>query len=273
MSINSVSGRNLVINIENNDISYDIARGSANKPAIMFLPGLIRQKDDAKSITLKSICKKLGLTFLCADYLGVGKSSGKFEDGSISRWTSDTIAIISELITSNEKKVVLVGHGLGAWVSLIVARERPDIVAGIIGLAADPDFTEELLWKKLSDEVKEKILNEGVYEITWGHEKYPITRNLIEDGRKNLLLNGAPGSVNVRCPVRLIHGLSDEEVPYQLAVQLVDNLASSDASVVLLKKSTHSMDREADFKTMRSMIIEVIDAAYGGYDLTSPGSG
>ena len=101
--------------------------------------------------------------------------------------------------------------GLGAWIAFLIARKRPELIGGILGMSADADFTEELLWKNLDDDVKEKIMS-GMYEITWGTEKYAITRNLIEDGRKNLLLTGGPGSVDVSCPVRLLHAFNDEEV-------------------------------------------------------------
>ena len=90
-------------------------------------------------------------------------------------------------------QVVLVGHGVGAWIAFLVASQRPDLVSGIVGLAADPDFTEELLWKTLDEEVKNKIMNDGQCEIKWGNDKYLISRNLIEDGRKNLLLTGGKG--------------------------------------------------------------------------------
>jgi hypothetical protein len=188
------SGRNLIANINGVDLSYDLVRSKTSAtPAIVFLPALIREKNEAKSIYLKSLCKKADLTFLCADYLGVGKSGGKFADGSVTRWSDDTISLIEKLIAPYERKVVLVGHGLGAWISIIMATKRPDLISGVVGLAADPDFTEELLWKRLPEDVKEKIMSEGTYTITWGNERYPISKNLIEDGRKNLLLTGQPG--------------------------------------------------------------------------------
>ena len=138
-------------------------------------------------------------------------------------------------------------------------------------MAADPDFTEELLWKKLPQDIKDKIMNEGVAEIEWGDAKYPISRNLIEDGKQNLLL-GEP--IPLYCPVRLIHSITDEEVPYELALKLVNNCMGDDASLTLLKGSFHSMEAERDMTTMRSKIIEVIEAYKdGGYDLRSPGSG
>lgn len=275
MMLSPESGRNLKIHVNGFDLSYDLFRPqtqSANAPAIIYLPGLIRQKNEAKSINLQALCKRSDLTFLCADYVGVGRSSGQFQDGSVGKWASDTAYLINKLITPFEKKVILVGHGVGAWVSMVVATKNPEAVKGIVGMSADPDFTEELLWKKLDDDVKSKIMSEGSCEITWGKDKYLISKNLIEDGRKNLLLAGGPGSIPISCPVRLIHGLADEEVPFTLALKLIDNLASKDASVVLLKDALHAMDSESDLKTMRSMLAEVLES-FGDFDLRSPGSG
>lgn len=267
-------GKNLVAEVNGANLCYDFYKATSPVgPPVVYLPGLIRQKTDAKSINLQQWCKRTGLSYFCSDYVGVGRSTGKFTDGSVGRWADDTIALIDTALKPKDGKVVLVGHGVGSWIAFIIAKKRPDLVSGIVGMAADPDFTEELLWKRLPEDVKNKIMTEGVADIVWGKEKYPISRNLIEDGRKNLLLKGGAGSIPVTCPVRLIHGLLDEEVPHTLALQLVDNVASSDASVVLLKQSTHSMDTEQDFKTMRSMILEVLTAFKGDFDLRSPGSG
>ena len=181
--------------------------------------------------------------------------------------------MIENVIGTNTGKVVLVGHGVGTWISILIACKRPDLVSGIVGLSADPDFTENLLWTQLDEEVKNKIMTEGVAEITWGNDKYPISRNLIEDGRKNLLLTGDVGSIPVSCPVRLVHAMNDEEVPYDIAIKLAENCAARDASVCLVKGSSHALDRETDMQTMRHMIWEILDAFKGEYDLRSPGSG
>ena len=193
------------------------------------------------------------------------------------RWAADTVLLVEEVLRSpggkHQEKAVLVGHGVGAWISFVVAMKRPDLVSGIVGLSADPDFTEELLMKKLPEEVKARIMNEGVAEVKWGNEIYPISRELIEDGRKNLILTGEPNSLPIHCPVRLIHSLSDEEVPFEFALKLVNNCASTDAAVTLLKGSTHSMEDHRDMTEMRNMVQEVMDAFKGEYDLRSPGSG
>lgn len=146
-------------------------------------------------------------------------------------------------------------------------------VIGIIGLSADPDFTEELLWKNLPEDIKDKIMTEGICEITWGKDKYPITRNLVEDGRKNLLLTGQSSSLEVKCPVRLIHGLDDAEVPFDLALRLLSKISTSDASLMLMKTSGHLLGRQADYKVLKTAIMEVVNIEYGQYDLRSPASG
>lgn len=278
MGVSQDSGRNLAYTTtEGAVLSYDLFRASprsVNEPPIVFLPGLIRQKNEIKATTLQSWSRKNDYTFFCADYMGVGRSSGIFSDGTVGRWASDTIQLLDSVVGRDKanNKAILVGHGVGAWVSFLVAARRPDLVSGIVGMAADPDFTEELLWKKLPEATKEKIMREGVADITWGTEVYPISRALIEDGRENLLLTSNLLR-KVNCPVRLVHALDDEEVPYELAIQLIHKCASPDASCTLIKGAQHSLDSEQDMKVMRESIMEILTAFRGDYDLTSPGSG
>jgi len=280
LNMNTVSGRNLQLEVEGGYISYDVFysndAASCLEPSIVYLPGLVREKNEAKSINLQQLCKRNDMTFLGADYYGVGRSSGNFEDGSITRWTQDVIKLMEKVLVKcgGERKAILVGHGLGAWISFLVALQRPDLVNGIVGLSADPDFTEELLWKTLPEDVKQRIMDDGVYEITWGTEKYPITRSLIEDGRKNMLLKGGPGSLAIECPVRLLHALDDEEVPLRIPQKLLENCACGDASLSILKGATHAMDSDREFVAMRYLIMDIIQSSkVMGFDLTSPGSG
>lgn len=271
-----MNGRNLNLQVPGGSICYDFYPASSGSP-VLYLPSLTRPKNEAKASNLQAWCRRNDHSFLCADYFGVGRSSGSFTDGSVGRWASDSIVLIESALKppngKPQEKVVLVGHGVGAWVSFIVAMRRPDLVSGIVGLAADPDFTEELLWKKLPEDIKTKIMTEGVADVKWGLQTYPISRALIEDGRKNLLLSGGPNSLPVRCPVRLIHAINDEEVPYSLALKLIDNCASADASLLLIKGSTHSMEGQNDMTAMRDMLQEVLNAFKGDFDLRSPGSG
>lgn len=274
--IYSVTGRNLKANVKGNSICYDFLRSKTSNryPPIIYLPGLLKEKSDLKSINLQSLCKKEDFTFLSADYLGVGRSGGSFSDATISKWTDDIIYLIDTLLQPIKIKPIFVGHALGAWITFLIAKKRPDLVGGIVGISSDPDFTEELLWKTLSPEIKERIMNEGEHEITWGNERYPITRNLIEDGRKNLILNGEKGSFKLKCAVRLLHAMYDEEVPYSFALRLTEICSTDDIALSLVKSASHEMDGEEEIKLMRSMIFDLMTVfREGEYDLTSPASG
>jgi hypothetical protein len=139
---------------------------------------------------------------------GVGKSSGDYKEATISRWASDTRKLVQWLKNEHEQsKVILVGAGVGGWVMLHAAQgqqnpRRP--IVGCVGVAADPDFTETLIWPALNDVIKATLMKEGVADIEWGGKPYTITKSLIEDGRKMMLLDKGTGSINLECPVRLI---------------------------------------------------------------------
>jgi len=260
------SGRNFKMpTTDGHEVCFDMWVGEKT-PSILYLPCLNKAKNNAKSSNLESWCRQNGHTFICADYFGVARSSGDFVDGTVGRWTEDTIRVIENLASG--RKVVLVGAGVGGWVMLLVAKRRPDLV---VGLAADPDFTEDLLWQQLSEETKEKIMDDGVHEIAWGDSQYTISRSLIEDGRDNLLLSGTEKLV-VDCPIRLIHGMSDTEVPPETVFRIADLATTPDVSITLVKDGTHFLDSENDFKRMREAVREVVESYYE-VDLSSPGSG
>jgi len=262
------TGRNQNLpTVGDDSVCFDMWLGTKS-PAIVYLPCLHKAKNNAKASNLESWCRQTDHTFICADYMGTGGSSGDFIDGTVGRWTDDAIRMIENV--SPSRKVVLVGAGVGGWVMLLVAKRRPDLVAGLVGLAADPDFTEDLLWEQLDDDVKTSIMEDGVHEITWGDSQYPISRNLIEDGRKNLVLRGE--KLNIDCPIRLVHGMADEEVPVETVFKIADLVNTPDVAVNLVKGGTHFLDSELDFKRMRQAVSEVIDNYYE-IDLSSPGSG
>lgn len=268
-------GRNFKVDVEGGQIAYDIFTArKVEGPPVYYMPGLNTNKGCGQSSNLQSWCRRNGYTYVASDWFGVGSSSGEFSDGCLTRYTTDTIAVLEKVFgKKNPPKAVLVGHGVGAWVAFLVALKRPDLVRGIVAMGADPDFTEVLLWKKLPEDIKDKIMTEGLCEIKWGLETYPISRKLVLDARDNLLLTGGRGSIKLTCPVRLIHGLRDEEVPFDYALQLADKCASQDVKVMLLKGSTHMMDLPDDMRAMRDMVQDTMDAFIGEFDLTCPGSG
>lgn len=175
------------MHIEGRNFIFDLyASDATDRPLLHYLPGLVKRKTEPRSIRLLSHCRKKGYSYLVADYSAIGDSTGHFATATVSLWTSDECQL-------SQKKAILGGHGIGAWIAFLIALQRPELVAGIVGISADPDFTEELLWKHLPEATKETIMTTGESIIQWGEQMYPITRSLIEDGRKNLLLLGPAG--------------------------------------------------------------------------------
>jgi len=222
-----------------------------NFDVILYLCNLSETKENQKTRIIRDYCVKNKKRFLVADWFGRGGSSGKLMEATLTRWTKDTIDFLDGVVPktsskkfSNTRRAVFVGSGVGAWVSMLVARERPDLVRGFVGLSADPDFTEDLLWAQLPEEVKDAIMREGFKEVKWGgrSEVYPITSSLIEDGRKNLVLRGGPQSFQIDCPVRLIHSLEDEEVPVTVPLKIAQTVTTLNCEVIMPKIGGHALE-------------------------------
>ena len=269
------SGRDLILKSEDgtSDIIFDAEHAPAggDPAAIVFLPSLALPKVNAMSSSLRTWCRKNKYSFVVADYHGVGRSKGNIEDACLSKWLADTKQLIETVASPNDhRRVVLVGAGVGGWIAVRLAQTDPELVGGVVGLAADPDFTEDLLLKRLKPDVIERIMD-GMELIKWGDCSYPISRKLIEDARDHLLLKGPDGGLDVQCPVRLLHGLEDEEVPYTTAVRLANRIKTEDVTVSL-SKSGHYMDDIDDFKRTRLAIQDCLESIFV-LDLRSPSSG
>ncbi|CAN0216545.1 unnamed protein product, partial [Phaeothamnion confervicola] len=158
-------GRGLRFQNGPDEVSYDLFYGPES-PTVVYLPAFDSPKNDLKATIIERLCSTMGRTYLSADWYGVGRSTGDFSKGTVTRWAEDTIKLIEAVAPT--KKCVLVGGGVGGWVSVLVALRRPDLVCGLVGLAADPDFTESLLWKYLPEEKKAEIMEKGTSNVTWG---------------------------------------------------------------------------------------------------------
>jgi pimeloyl-ACP methyl ester carboxylesterase len=210
-------------------------------PAVVFLPGFRSDMTGDKATALAAFCAERGQAMIRFDYSGHGSSSGRFEDGTIGRWTEDALAVIDRL---SGGKLVLVGSSMGGWIALLAACARPDRVAALIGIAAAPDFTETLMWEAMTFDERASLMREGVLHVPSQYsEPYPITRTLIEDGRTHLLLNGP---IAIGCPVRLLHGQRDADVPWETALRIAEQLTSQDVEVVLVKDGDHRLSRPHD---------------------------
>mmetsp|Transcript_15660 Transcript_15660/g.35867 ORF Transcript_15660/g.35867 Transcript_15660/m.35867 type:complete len:255 (-) Transcript_15660:78-842(-) len=246
---------------------YDYIDG--NKPTIVYLPAFNQSRINSKSTALQTWAKRNGKSFFSADYYGCGKSDGKFEDGTLSMWTNDMISLIENVI---QRPVLLVGSGVGGWVGLHVALKRKDLVRGLVGIAADPDFTTDVVLPELDDSIKEKIQKDGSAMISWGVSEYTISKKFIDDSKNMLLLPGGSESLDIKCPVRLIQGLSDEEIPPDRALRISEAIKNDDVVVYYVKDGDHFLDQDEDISRMIDQVQELC-SKYFEFDLTSPGSG
>jgi pimeloyl-ACP methyl ester carboxylesterase len=205
-----------------------------------------------KAIFLESHCRKRGQAFIRFDYFGHGASSGRFAEGTIGRWREDALTVIDRL---TEGPQILVGSSMGGWIMLLVALLRPDRIAGLVGIAAAPDFTEELMWNRMTAPIREQLLRTGEWhEPSRYGPDLPITRKLIEDGRHHLLL-GQP--IAVDCPVRLLQGMEDPDVPWRWAVRIAERLTAADVAVTLIKDGDHRLSRPQDLARLGAVIDEM----------------
>jgi pimeloyl-ACP methyl ester carboxylesterase len=221
-------------------IAYHRLPGAA--PGIVFLGGFRSDMTGTKALFLEEYCRQSGRAYVRFDYFGHGASSGDVAEGVVGRWREDALAVIDSL---TEGPQILVGSSMGGWIMLLAALARPARVAALIGIAAAPDFTEELLWPRLNPEQRRAIEERGAATLPSDYDPagYLYTRALIEDGRQHLLLGG-PIRLNV--PVRLLHGLADASVPWGLSLKLAERLTSRDVVVTLVKAGDHRLSSESD---------------------------
>jgi pimeloyl-ACP methyl ester carboxylesterase len=224
-------------------------RQAGREPTVVFLPGFRSEMQGEKGTHLAAFCAARGVGLLRLDYSGHGASAGRFEDGSIGRWTEDALFVIDR---EAKGRMVLVGSSMGGWVALLVARSRPERMAGLLGIAAAPDFTETLMWQAMSPAEQERLLAEG--SLTVPSEYGPpllITRRLIEEGRRNLVL-GEP--IEINCPVRLLHGQRDPDVPWETALRTAERIGGDDVRITLVKDGEHRLSRPQDLALLSSTL-------------------
>ncbi len=228
---------------------------SGTAPGVVFLGGFFSDMTGTKAMALEDHCRARGLAYLRFDYFGHGQSSGAFADGTIGRWADDAIAALDELTQGPQ---ILVGSSMGGWIMLLCALARPARVAGLIGIAAAPDFTEELILSGLDDAQRATLNNDGVINLAsdYGEAPYPITRTLIEEARDHLLLGGP---IALSCPVRLLQGMADEDVPWRTAPTLADRLAGDDVEVTLIKGGDHRLSEPHDLDRLRHTLDALIE--------------
>ncbi|MFM5918077.1 MAG: alpha/beta fold hydrolase [Novosphingobium sp.] len=217
-------------------IAYRFVDGSG--PALVFLPGYMSDMVGGKANAVFQWAVKSGRPCLLLDYSGCGQSSGDFADGSLSRWKDEVSSLVE---ATCQGPVVLVGSSMGGWLMLLVALAAPERIAALVGIAAAPDFTD---WGYDAAQKAQLAAGETIYEDNpYGPEPTPTHAAFWHDGEAQRLLGAA---VALDCPVRLIHGQADADVPWQLSLQLAQTLRSADVQVMLVKDGDHRLSRDAD---------------------------
>ena len=232
-------------------------RTDGTLPEVVFLGGFRSDMTGAKALRLEEHCRGEGRAFTRFDYRGHGASSGRFEDGAVGDWLADTSAVLDRVVAG--RPCVLVGSSMGGWLALLAALARPGQVRGLVGIAAAPDFTEELVRARLSPEQAEALARDGLFlaPSTYG-DPVPITRRLLEDGADHLLLEG---TIPLRIPVHLLHGQEDPDVPWQTSLRLAARLESGAVTVELVKDGDHRLSREEDLRRITAAVERVIAQA------------
>ena len=232
------------------------ARTKGQGPVIVFLSGLKSDMEGTKAVHLEAWAKAQGRAFLRFDYSGHGQSDGTFEDGSIADWHADTLAVIDTL---TEGPVLPVGSSMGGWQALLLARARPDRMAGLVTIAAAPDFTEDGYWASFTDDQKAAIERGDHVELPSDYmEPYIVTLKMIEDGRQSLVLRTP---LNLPFRVRCLQGTADTAVSTEMALRLLDHASSPDMRLTLVKDADHRFSDPACLALIERAIIEVLEAA------------
>ena len=221
---------------KNKKIRY-IKLDQKNGVFVVFLHGFMSDLEGKKPKTFLNFAKKNKLSFLALEYSGHGKSSGKFTDGNISKWSQESKLLIRKIVKKNE--IILVGSSMGSWISLNLFKFFKKQIIGFLGIGSAPEFLERLMWNKFSKEMKKELKKRGIINLKHGDYEYPITLKLIKDGRKNKILNK---KINEYLNVTMIHGSKDKSVPVNYSRKVLkifrnaDHSLSSQKWLNLLKK-------------------------------------
>ena len=218
-----------------------------NSTYIVFLHGFMSDLEGSKPKTFLNFAKKNKLGFLALEYSGHGKSSGKFINGNISKWTIETKILINKIVKKN--KIILVGSSMGAWISLNQFNFFKKQIIGFLGIGSAPEFIENLMWKKFSKKMKMETIKEGIYNLKHGDYTYPITLQLIKDGRKNKALSK---KIKSKINVTMIHGQKDDVVPVSYSKKVLRIFKNSKKKLVIVKKGDHSLSSPKYLKLLKN---------------------
>jgi pimeloyl-ACP methyl ester carboxylesterase len=209
----------------------------------------------AKPTAIQKFCKKQKLNFLKFEYSGHGKSTGKFNEGNISKWTNEAKELIKSK-TKKDKNLIFVGSSMGSWIALNLFPIFKKKIKGFIGVSSAPEFLEELMWKKFNNKIKKTIMTKKIYYLERGEFTYPLTEQLILDGRKNKVLNN---KINLNIPIVLFHGTNDEVVPLNFSRKILKIFKKSKKKLIKIKNGDHSLSRKNDLKKICNELNHMIN--------------
>jgi pimeloyl-ACP methyl ester carboxylesterase len=233
-------------------IAYNRIAGAS--PGLVFLSGFRSDMTGIKALYLEDYCRRRGRAYLRFDYFGHGASSGDAALGTIGRWVGDAIAVLDSL---TEGPQVLVGSSMGGWLMLLAALARPSRTQALVGIAAAPDFTEDLVWPRLDPIQQQELRATGIVTLPSEYDPagYTYRLNLFEEGKRHLVMREP---IALDCPVRLLHGMSDASVPWQTSLALAERLASRDVVVTLIKGGDHRLSRDGDLERLSRTLDELL---------------
>jgi pimeloyl-ACP methyl ester carboxylesterase len=226
------------------------------EPAVVFLGGFRSEMCGTKGTWLADWARRRGQALVRFDYFGHGSSSGDFVRGTISRWRQDAGTVIDRLTTG---PVVLVGSSMGGWIMSLVGRDLGDRLHAMVGIAVAPDFTEDLLWHQFTESEIERLRGGGVLflDSPYDPEPTPLSMALFEDGRRNLVMRQP---LEIHCPVRLLHGMVDREVPWETSLRYSRTLRSGDVRITLIKNGDHRLSDETNLALLGRILDELLEA-------------
>ena len=210
-----------------------------NSPFIVFLHGFMSNLDGKKPNAFLKFAKQNKLSFLALEYSGHGKSSGMFVDGNITKWSNETSALIKKFVKNNN--FTIVGSSMGAWLALKQFQSFKNQINGFLGIGSAPEFLENLMWKKFTKKMKSETIKKGILQLKHGNYEYPITLQLIKDGRKNKVLNK---KINSKINVTMVHGQKDEVVPVSYSRKVLKIFQNAKKKLAIVKDGDHSLSSQ-----------------------------
>ena len=216
---------------------------------IVFLHGFMSDIEGEKPKAFLKYAKKNKLGFLAVEYSGHGKSSGEFTKGNISKWTYETKIMIKKFVKKND--FILIGSSMGSWISLNQFKYFKKKIKGFLGIGSAPEFLEKIMWKKFTKKMKQETIKKGFYNLKHGGYEYPITNQLIKDGRKNKILHK---KINSRIPVTMLHGSKDDTVPITFSKKVLKLFVNAKKKLVIVKNGDHSLfNKKLQKKILREL--------------------